>query len=87
MKKPILYTASQIAAITGFALTTIYEKIKVLKISPEITRLRLNYYNDVDFTLICVALSTAQKEKQITMYYPMKTTETFHIYQSKLNSL
>ena len=85
MKKPRLYEAKHIVAITGFSLSTVYEKIKSLKIAPEITRYRINFYDDESFKLICVALETAPKEKSFTKYYPMKTTETFYIYESKLN--
>lgn len=85
MKGINLYSVNQIAAITGFSLSTVYEKIKSLQIAPEITMQRINFYDDEAFKLICVALETTPKEKSFTKYYPMKTTETFYIYESKLN--
>lgn len=85
MKGINLYSVNQIAAITGYSISTVYEKIKSLQIAPKITIQRINYYDDEAFKLICVALETAQKEKSFTKYYPMKTTETFYIYESKMN--
>jgi len=86
MKLGNIYTASQIAAITGFSISTIYEKIAKLKLAPEITKQRVNYYNERGLKMIIVALKTAQKEKSFTKYYPMKTIETFYIYESKINT-
>ncbi len=87
MKQNNIYTVKQISAITGFSLSTIYEKIIKLKLHPETTKYRVNYYNEKQFSMILMALETSPKEKSFTKFYPIKTTETFHIYESKMNTL
>lgn len=86
MKSSILYTAEQMAKITGFSVDTIYRNIKELNIVSKVKKNRLFYYNNLSFELICVALSTAKKEKSFTKYYPVKSHEVFYIYESKLNN-
>jgi len=85
VKSGNLYTASQIANITGYSLSCIYDKISRLKLAPEYTKYRLSYYDDNCLNLILKSLENAPKEKQFTKFYPMKTTETFYIYESKMN--
>lgn len=87
MKHNNLYTANQIAAITGFSITTIYDKINSLKLHPVKTNRKLNYYDEKAFDLIFKLLQTAPKEKSFTKYYPIKIEETFYIYESKINNL
>lgn len=87
MKSTNTYTVKQIAAVTGFSLVTVYSKIRILKLSPESTKKGLNYYNEKSFNLIIKSLEMVQKEKYITKYYPMKTIETYYIYESKMNQL
>ena len=85
MKQGNIYTVNQMASITGFSTWTIYDKITKLKLVPEITKQKVNYYDEVSFNILLKALEHSPKEKSFTKYYPMKTTETFHIYESKMN--
>lgn len=85
MKSTNTYTVKQIAAITGFSSVTVYDKIRTLRLSPESTKKGLNYYNENSFRLIIKLFETSQKEKSFTKYYPMKTIETYYIYESKMN--
>jgi len=85
MKSSNTYTVKQIAAITGFSSVTVYDKIRTLKLSPESTKKGLNYYNERSFNLIIKSLEMIQKGKYIVKYYPVKTIETFYIYESKMN--
>ena len=83
MKATIDFTKKQMSDITGYSITTITEKIKILGIKPNDHRKRTYFYSDLDFKKIVFALQINQK--QITKYYPIKTTETFFIYESKIN--
>lgn len=86
MKLENIYTANQISAITGFSLWTIYDKIAKLKLAPENTKQRVQYYDEKSFNILLKALKHSPKEKSFTKFYPMKTTETFYIYESKMNN-
>jgi len=87
MKHSNLYTVKQISAITGFSIATIYDKITRLNLSPEITNKGLSYFDEKSFNFIIKALEIAPKEKSFTKFYPIKTTETFYIYESKMNAV
>lgn len=86
MKHNNIYSVNQIANITGFSISTIYDKIARLKLAPEITKQRVHYYDEESFNILLKALEHSPKEKSFTKFYPMKTTETFHIYESKMNT-
>lgn len=73
------------ACISGFSINTIYDKLRILGLSPEFTKSGLNYYNDNTFNMVLKALENAPKEKSFTKFYPIKTIETFYIYESKMN--
>ena len=85
MKSENLYNPKQIANITGYSLSSIYFVINKLKLAPEYTKYRLSYYDDNCLNLILKALENAPREKVFTKFYPMKTIETFYIYESKMN--
>jgi len=86
MKSPNTYTSRQIAAITGVSVNTVYNRLLRLSLSPEYTRYNINYYSENTFNLVVKSLDVTRKEKTFIKYYPIKTTETFYIYESKMNN-
>ena len=85
MKTGNLYNPKQIANITGYSLSCIYFVINKLKLAPEYTRYRVSHYDDDCLNLIIKSLENAPREKVFTKFYPIKTIETFYIYESKMN--
>lgn len=78
-------TIKQICAIIGFAESTIRERIKSIGFNPEFKRNGINYYNTKIIDLIIKSIEIRKETKPIQLYYPIKTIETFYIYESKMN--
>ncbi len=78
-----LYTREDLASIMNRNATTIHEHIKKLGIKPFKRKNRFMMYDDSVIDL----LNNSINKREITKYYPMKTTETFWIFQSKMNEL
>jgi len=57
MKANIDFSKKQMADISGYSITTITEKIKLLDIKPNDQRKRTYFYSDLDFKKIVFALS------------------------------
>ena len=79
----LLFTVEKMASITGYNVFMIIENLKNLQLSPEITKFGVNHYSEKSFRVVFDYI----EENTFVKYYPMKTTETFFIYESKLNSL
>ncbi|HAT76244.1 MAG TPA: hypothetical protein DCS19_05220 [Flavobacterium sp.] len=84
MKANIDFTKKQMSDITGYSIAAINYKISLLDIKPNRVFKGISYYSDADFKKISVALEV---QKKAPIYYPIKTTEIFYIYESKMNNL
>lgn len=85
MKQNLIYTVKQISLITGFGILAIYEKIESLKLIPNITKDGKDFYDENSLSMIVKSLEIELKSQSFTKYYPIKTTENFCIYESKMN--
>lgn len=73
-----LYSTEQIAEILKKPTSTIYSQIQRQCIK-SVKRIKTTkYYALVQFQ---------RKKEAVVMYYPLKTTETFYIYESKINNM
>ena len=77
-----LYDINDIAQISGYSLPHIYYTIHKKKIKENCILKRKKYYTEEQISEI-LRKNTVVIEK----YYPLKTTETFYIYESKMNGL
>lgn len=76
-----MYTIKQISEIAGVSTSKIYHKIRDIGI---------NYVGFIDYKRVYSVnqlsiILDAINSNEIIRYYPMKTTETFYIYESKMN--
>ena len=69
------FTAKETAKKLSLSLSAFYSRIYRSGILPVKVIKGVNYYY------------LSQFEKVVEKYYPMKTTETFYIYESKMNTL
>ena len=78
-----LYTCLEISDLLGISIKAVYNKIASLHIKcvKYKDRHSLYAYNDV------LKMKSKQRTIPIDKYYPMKTIETYYIFQSKLNTL
>ena len=67
------FSSTEMAKILKIELSTFYKKCCIEKIIPIKKERLTNFYIKEQF------------EKEIEKYYPMKTIETFYIYESKMN--
>lgn len=74
-----LFTVKELADYFDVALNTIYKKIIRYNIVPFNNSSKNKYYQIDPFIEIYTDI--------LIKYYPIKTTETFYIYQSKMNIL
>ena len=68
-----LYSTKEMCLLLNIKLTSFYQLRFEKNIQPIKTVKNFKYYYREQF------------EKEIFRYYPMKTIETFYIYESKLN--
>ena len=68
-----LYLSYEMAKILKIELSTFYKRCCSEKIRPIKTEKNINFY------------IIGQFEKETQKFYPLKTIETFYIYESKLN--
>jgi predicted DNA-binding protein YlxM (UPF0122 family) len=79
----LLYTCSEISDLLGISIKSVYNKIATLRIkSVKYENGRSLYNYDHILQMKC-----NQRTPDIEKFYPLKTTEIFYIYESKLNSL
>jgi predicted DNA-binding transcriptional regulator AlpA len=76
-------TTTQIAKIVDYSESYVYNLIKTLKFSPEVTIKETNYYAPSIIDMISKTIET--KNEQIDKYYPIYIRETFLIFESKIN--
>lgn len=76
-----LYNCSEIAYLLGISKKSVYNKISTLKIKcvKYENRKSLYSYDNV------LQMKSNQRTAEIEKYYPIKTTESFYIYESKMN--
>jgi len=72
-----LYSTEQIAEILKKPTSTIYSQIQ---------RQGIKYVKRIKNTKYYALVQFQRKKEAVIMYYPLKTTETFYIYQSKINN-
>jgi hypothetical protein len=77
-KESKLYRCQEIADMYKQHIITILSKISRNKIEPVKVVGKQKYYSLDQFD---------KKKEVVVVYYPIKTTETFHIYESKLNTM
>lgn len=77
-----MYTIIEISELLDVTVNVVYNAIHKLGIIRFMCKNRINYYNknQVDSISDLVKLSS-----KIVKYYPLKTTETFYVYESKIN--
>lgn len=73
-----LFTVKELADYFDVTLNTIYKKIIRYNIVPFINSSKNKYYHIDPFIEIYTDI--------LIKYYPIKTTETFYIYQSSMNN-
>lgn len=78
-----MITTTKIAEILDYSESYIYNLIKNLKFSPEVTIKEINYYDPVIIDIIRKSIET--KNEQIDKYYHIYIRETFLIFESKIN--
>ncbi len=71
-----LFTTEQLAVIFKKPTSTIYSQIARIKLKPVKVVGKLNYFAKSQFD---------KKVETVVVYYPIKTIETFYIYESKMN--
>jgi predicted site-specific integrase-resolvase len=76
-----LYNQNEIAFMLNINKETVYNHIKKLGIKPVRTKHRFKMYDPEDIDKI----KNNVWKREVVKYYPMKTTEIFHIYESKMN--
>ena len=74
----ISYSIKDIVNILGIASSTARKKLEFFKEKPVKKIGKQLFYR--------VQVLELLKPKQFIKYYPLKTTETFYIYESKLNT-
>lgn len=76
-----MYTVDQIALEIGYAKQSVYNKISKLGITRLAKDGLINLYTEEQLEKIRYSFTENIK------YYPLKTTETFYIYESRLNTM
>lgn len=76
-----MYTVDQIALEIGCAKHSVYNKISKLGITRSAKDRLINLYTEEQLHKIRCSFTENIK------YYPLKTTETFYIYESRLNTM
>ena len=74
--EPELYTVKELAIKLDLSIKGVYQRIYTNKILPFTKKGTSNLYSFDKF-----------KKPGFIKYYPLKTTETFYIYESKLNTM
>ena len=77
-----LYSVDDIVEISGFSKAKVYYTISDNNITADKIINNKRHYNESQLYQI-----VSQKTIVIEKYYPLKTTETFYIYESKMNGL
>lgn len=72
------YKTKEIAEILGISLDSVHGRCSRQKINPVKVIKGIHYYTLTQFN---------RKVETVVVYYPLKTTETFYIYESKLNTI
>jgi len=72
-----LYSTEEIAELLKKPTSTVYSQI---------ARQGIKYVKRVKNTKYYALVQFQRSKEAVIMYYPLKTTETFHIYESKLNN-
>ena len=73
-----LYQVSEIAELTKLSFSAVYERIRKLNIKHVKIKDKNRVYNYDQVMQI--------KGNNIIKYYPIKTHDTYYIYQSKMNN-
>lgn len=76
-----LFSTHKIAEILDMNIQVVYYRISMLKIQPITVDSGIKLYSWDDLLKISCYL------KESIMFYPLKTTETFCIYESKINKI
>ena len=71
------YSTEQIAEILKKPVSTIYSQIQ---------RQGIKYVKRVKTTKYYALVQFQRKKEAVILYYPLKTTETLYIYESKMNA-
>lgn len=79
-----MYTVIEISEHTNKTVKQVYSAVSSLKIEPDKMVKGRNYYSETNLYRINEYLDRFNSRNFIK-YYPLKTTETFYIYGSKLN--
>lgn len=77
LKQTELYTTKEVSQILGISIRTVYERIQRKLIKPIKLIGTKNYYSKSQFE---------KNVETVVVYYPLKTTETFYIYESAMNN-
>lgn len=78
-----MYTVIEISEYLDKSVSQIYNTVHQLKIQPDKCIKRINHYNTENLFKIKEWLARIPENIK---YYPLKTTETFYIYESKINN-
>jgi len=78
-----LFTQDEIANIMNRSKDTVHRHIRMLDLKPFKKKNRFLMYEEKVIDI----LEKSINKREVVRYYPMRTTETFYIYESKLNSL
>lgn len=82
------YSVVKIAEQLGTTASAIYQNISKLQLKKEITLNRKGYYSLESLLYIKNYRDSHSKKIEIEIrYYPLKTTEQFYIYESKMNKI
>lgn len=82
-------TSKEVAIELGISKRTVSRRTKILKLGHYGRKFR---FDETDVALIKNYKRTNSSKKvaktstKIQLYYPLKTTETFYIYESKINN-
>lgn len=83
-------TSKEVATELGISKRTVTRRTEILKLGHYGRKFR---FDETDVALIKNYKRTNSSKKaaktsiKIQLYYPLKTTETFHIYESNLNTM
>ena len=79
-----MVTVKEIAFDLKVSVETVYKHIHLRKVMPSKIVSGVSFYNKWRELVIKKSVS---KIIEVVKYYPIKTTETFYIYESKMNKL
>jgi hypothetical protein len=72
----------EISINTNSCVKTVYEHVRKLKIKPYKRTFKGMEFNNEQYQII---KNSILKTTEVIKYYPIKTTETYYIYESKMN--